>query len=73
MSVYKSREFSDWLLDWRLARDDPRPGTLERTSAVRAVVEAVDDDGPRGVASCGGVALRCDAVAGAFDAGVCDG
>lgn len=79
-SIYRTDAYREFVSEYLAARDAtrerPSPGALPRNPAVaRVFVDAYSDDGPRGVASCGGVALRCDAAAGAFDAGVgvCDG
>lgn len=72
-SVYRSGAWASFVLDYMLARDasreHPSPGALPRNpDAPRIELDVCADDGPRGAASCGGVELRCDAAAGAFDA-----
>lgn len=72
--LYRSEAWAGFVLDYMLARDasreHPSPGALPRNpDAPRVALDVDADDGPRGVASCGGIELRCDAAAGAFDTG----
>lgn len=74
VGIYRSDAWADFVVAYQVEHErlrvQPPAGALARNPDAPRVELDVDgqvDDGPRGVACCGGVALRCHAAAGTID------